>query len=109
MKSNSRDEIKHMMVECDIIICIGNQWMSVVKNGCDCYSKDEIVVTKSNWFNDECDPIGWTSTMDKLNPSVTHCTNFIGWFCDTKTGGWMWPSWWNEDPKCCGDEWEEFW
>jgi hypothetical protein len=54
-------------------------------------------------------PNGWTSTMDKLNPSVTHCTNFIGWFCDTKTGGWMWPSWWNEDPKCCGDEWEEFW
>ncbi len=36
------------MVECDIIICTRNQWMSVVKNGWDCYSKDEIVVTESN-------------------------------------------------------------
>jgi len=104
-----RDEIKHMMDECDIIICTRNLWMSVVKNGWDCYSKDEIVVTKSNWFKDECDPIGWTSTMHKLNPSVTHCTNFIGWIviqklvveCDLVE--------WNEDPECCGDEWEEFW
>jgi TPP-dependent 2-oxoacid decarboxylase len=48
MKSNLRDEIKHMMDECDIIVCTGNQWMSVVKNGWDCYSKDKIVVTKSN-------------------------------------------------------------
>lgn len=103
MKSNLRDEIKHVMDECDIIICIRNQWMSVVKNGWDCYSKEKIVVTESNWYEDECDPIGWTSTMDKLNISVTHCTNFIGWNviqklvveCDLV--------------ECCGDEWEEFW
>jgi hypothetical protein len=48
MKSNLRDEIKHMVDECDIIICTRNQWMSVVKNGWDCYSKDKIVVTESN-------------------------------------------------------------
>jgi hypothetical protein len=83
--------------------------MSVVKNGWDCYSKDEIVVTGSNWFKDECDPIGWTSTMDKLNPSVTHCTNFIGWIVIQKLVVECDLAEWNEDPERCGDEWEEFW